>query len=262
MSARAPLHPLYSHYSELPRSLTVMYTAALLILGFGYLFALIYVFHTQAGKSGHGAMLTVDDIVVTYSGSGKGSRLETALRGPMQSMLPEDESKRIVAWVQNGAAKEGYDKEIKPILDARCLACHDGSNPHLPTLSSFEAVRKVTEIDKGADVFTLVRVSHIHLFGLTFIFFLVGTIFSHAYMRPVWLKCLVIALPFACIAADVSSWYFTKLFHGFAWVVMISGGLMGACFAFMWVVSIWQMWFGKVPDAVRNRPEHAGAVVG
>jgi hypothetical protein len=258
MSSGAPLHRLYFHYSELPPSLRVMYSAALIILGFGYLFALMYVYHTQAGKDG-GKMLSYEDIVITYSGSGKGSRLEAALHGPMQQMLPADETKAVIAWVQGGAKKEGYDKEIKPLLDKRCMACHDGSNPHLPNLSSYEQVKKVTEIDTGTDVFTLVRVSHIHLFGLTFIFFIVGTIFSHAYVRPVWFKCFVIALPFLCIAADVSSWYFTKLFHPFAWVVMGAGALMGMCFAFMWVVSMWQMWIGKPPAAVTQRSHDTAA---
>jgi len=260
MSASPPLHRLYTHFSELPASLRVMYSAALIILGFGYLFALIYVYHTQAGKDG-GKMLSYEDIVITYSGSGKGSRLEAALHGPMQTMLPGDETKTIIAWVQGGSKKDGYDKDIKPILDKRCMACHDGANPHLPNLSSYEQLKKVTEVDTGTDVFTLVRVSHIHLFGLTFIFFIVGTIFSHAYLRPVWLKCAAIALPFLCIAADVSSWYFTKLFHPFAWVVMGAGALMGMCFAFMWIVSMWQMWIAKVPAAVANRshgPEGVG----
>jgi len=256
MSASPPLHRLYTHFSELPASLRVMYSAALIILGFGYLFALTYVYHTQAGKDG-GKSLSYEDIVITYSGSGKGSRLEAALHGPMQTMLPAEETKTIIAWVQGGSKKDVYDKDIKPILDKRCMACHDGSNPHLPNLSSYEQVKKVTEIDTGTDVFTLVRVSHIHLFGLTFIFFLVGTIFSHAYVRPVWFKCVVIALPFLCIAADVSSWYFTKLFHPFAWVVMGAGALMGLCFAFMWVISMWQMWIARVPAAVESRG-HAG----
>ena len=65
------------------------------------------------------------------------------------------------------------------------------------------------------------RVSHIHLFGLTFIFFIVGMMFSHAYVRPVWLKCAIIALPYVAIVMDVSSWYFTKLFHPFAWMVIL-----------------------------------------
>ena len=62
------------------------------------------------------------------------------------------------------------------------MSCHDGSNPHLPNLGSYDNLKKVTEQDTGTDVFTLVRVSHIHLFGLTFIFFIMGTMFSHAYV--------------------------------------------------------------------------------
>ena len=54
--------------------------------------------------------------------------------------------------------------------------------------------------------------SHIHLFGLTFIFFIIGLMFSHAYVRPVWFKCAVVALPFVAIVLDVSSWYFTKIY--------------------------------------------------
>ena len=114
------------------------------------------------------------------------------------------------------------------------MACHDGSNPHLPNLNGYDNLKKVTEKDTGAAIPTLVRVSHIHLFGLTFIFFIVGLMFSHAYVRPVWLKCTIVALPFVAIVLDVSSWYFTKLYHPFAWVVIAAGGLMGSCFAFMW----------------------------
>ena len=252
MSEAPPLHRLYVHYSELPYSLRVLYTSVLLVLGMGYLFALIYVFHTQSGRDGKTG-LTYEDIVITYSGTGKDSRLEAALSGPMQSMLPADERKTIIAWVQAGADRATYDKDIKPTLDKRCMSCHDGSNPHLANLAGYDNLKKVTEQDTGANVFTLVRVSHIHLFGLSFIFFIMGLIFSHAYVRPVWFKCAVVALPFVCIVADVSSWYFTKLYHPFAWVVMGAGAVMGMCFAFMWVVSMYQMWFSKTPPVVEQR---------
>ena len=99
---------------------------------------------------------------------------------------------------------------------------------------------------------TLVRVSHIHLFGMTFIFFIMGFIFSHAFIRPVWLKSLVVLIPFLCIAADVSSWYFTKLYTGFAWVVMVAGGLMALSFAIMWFTSMYQMWFYTPPKFVNT----------
>jgi len=248
-----PLHRLYYHYSELPWSLRVLYTAALIILGFGYLFALIYLFHTYAGRDGNPMTMSYEDLVIAYSGSGKQSRLESALRGPMSTMLPGDEIKTFISWVQEGADRARYEQHIKPTMDKRCMACHDGSNPHLPNLSGYDNLKKVTEQDTGADIFTLVRVSHIHLFGLTFIFFIVGTIFSHAYLRPVWFKCVVVALPFVSVAVDVSSWYITKIYHPFAWVVMAAGAVMGVCFAFMWVVSMYQMWFSRTPPAVTQR---------
>jgi hypothetical protein len=254
MAEQPPLHPLYHHYSELPYSVRVLYTATLLVLGLAYMFGLIYVFHTYAGRgTGNKMMLSYEDLVVAYSGSGHGSRLESALQGPMSNMLPADDSQAIIGWIKEGGDKGAYDKTVKPILDKRCMGCHDGSNPHLPNLSSYDNLKKVTEQDTGTDVFTLVRVSHIHLFGLTFIFFIMGTMFSHAYVRPVWLKCAIVALPYVAIVMDVSSWYFTKLFHPFAWMVLLAGMLMGGCFAFMWVVTMYQMWFARPPAMVRAR---------
>src|ERR1700692_1599820 len=254
MAKQPPLHRLYYHYSELPYSVRVLYTATLLVLGLAYLFGLIYVFHTYAGRgTGNKMMLSYEDLVVAYSGSGHGSRLESALQGPMSNMLPSEDGKAIIAWVKEGADRPTYDTAIKPILDKRCMGCHDGSNPHLPNLSSYDNLKKVTEQDTGADVFTLVRVSHIHLFGLTFIFFIMGMMYSHAYVRAVWFKCTVVARPFAAVILDISSWDLTKLYHPFAWLVMLAGGLMGICFAFMWVVTMYQLWFSPTPPQVMRR---------
>jgi hypothetical protein len=249
-----PLHRHYLHYSELPYSQRVLYTATLLILGMAYVFALLNLYFTYAGRAGgNPLLLSYEDIVVAYSGSGKGSRLESALRGPMAGMLPAEERNVVMAWAAEGSPRPVYEKSIAPVLEKRCMACHDGSNPHLPNLNGYDNLKKMTEKDTGAAIATLVRVSHIHLFGLTFIFFIVGLMFSHAYVRPVWLKCTIVALPFFAIVLDVSSWYFTKLYHPFAWVVIGAGGLMGMCFLFMWLVTMYQLWFSKPPSMVRER---------
>jgi len=258
----APLHRLYHHFSELPYSMLVMYTATLLILGTAYLFAGIYLFHSYSGKDGNPKTLSYEDIVIAYSGSGEGSRLEAALRGSMSAMLPRDELSSLVSWVQEGGERARYEKEIKLLFDKRCMICHDGSNPHLPNLNGYDNVQKVTERDTGAALPTLVRVSHIHFFGLTFVFFIVGTIFGHAYVRPVWFKCTVIVLPFIALTLDIGSWYFTKIYHPFAWVVMVSGAVMGLSFAFMWVVSMYQMWFSRPPSAVSQRQRGESTDVG
>jgi hypothetical protein len=256
-----PLHRHFLHYSELPLSQRVLYTAALLVFGFGYLFALLNVYFTYAGKAGgNPMMLTPQDLIVAYSGSGTASRLESALRGPMSTMLPHEELNTVIGWAQTGASRANYEKVIRPILEKRCMTCHDGSNPHLVNLNGYDNLKKVTEKDTGASISTLVRVSHIHLFGVTFIFFFVGLMFSHAYVRPVWLKCTVIALPYLAIMIDVSSWYIIKLFHPFVFMEIAAGMVMAGSFAFMWLVTMYQLWFYPTPKMVADR-ERAGVPV-
>ncbi len=249
------LHRLYRHFQELPLSMRTLFTGTLLVIGMGYMFGLIYVYAQDAGRDGKPG-ISVEDIVISYSGSSEGTKLEAALQGPMSSMLAASDTATVVSWIRSGADKADYETTIQPIVDANCLDCHNGSNPHLSNLDGFDNISAVVEQDTGASLHTLVRVSHIHLFGMTFIFFIMGFIFSHAFIRPVWLKSLVVFLPFVCIAADVSSWYFTKLYSGFAWVVLISGGVMAASFAFMWFTSMYQMWFYKAPEFVITTDGH------
>lgn len=227
----------------------VLFTGTLLVIGMGYMFALIYVYASDAGKDGKPG-LSVQDIVISYGGSSEGTRLEAALQGPMSAMLSESDLRVILNWVGDGASQDEYDASVRSIIKVSCLDCHDGSNPHLSNLDGFENIKTVVVQDTGKPLHTLVRVSHIHLFGMTFIFFIMGFIFSHAYLRPIWLKSLVMFTPFICIASDVSSWYFTKLYSPFAWVVLIAGGLMGLSFAVMWVTSMYQMWFYTPPKFV------------
>jgi len=246
------VHRMFFHYKEFPLSMRTLFTGTLLVLGLAYLFAMVHVYNSHAGRDGQPG-LSVQDLQIAYSGSKEATKMEAALLGPMSGMLGTDERGTIIGWVRRGADKQEYENRIKPILDKRCLSCHDGSNPHIPSLNDYEETVELAEVDTGMDIFTLIRVSHIHLFGITFIFFIMGQIFSHAYVRPVWFKSVVVAAPFVAIIMDVMSWYMTKLFPPFAWVVIMGGGLMGASFAFQWIVSMYQIWFSKYSPVRRAR---------
>jgi len=237
------------HFTHLPMSQRMVYTMALLTLGVGYLFAMIQVFETHTGLDGKSG-LTVEDLRIAYSGRHGATRLESALMGPMQGMLPAKERSVIIAWAATDASEEGWKQKVKPIMDNRCIACHNGSDPHRPNFTTWDGVSQVVTKDTGMSMATLVRVSHIHLFGLTFIFFIVSSVFVHAYIRPLWLKCALIVLPFLGIICDIASWYLTKFWPGFAGMVIIVGAVMGTSFAIQWIVSIYQMWFYKLPAAL------------
>ena len=134
----APLHRLYRHYSELPYSQRVLYTATLMILGFGYIFALIYLFHAHAGRDGNPNTLSYEDIVLSYRGSGKGSRLESALRGPMSTMLPPNEDH---PPDQVGAGRRRSRQLREPIQVGAGQALHELPRRQQPAHSKPERIR-------------------------------------------------------------------------------------------------------------------------
>jgi len=55
---------------------------------------------------------------------------------------------------------------------------------------------------------------------------------------------------------DVASWYLIKVFHPFVFVEIAAGMLLAACFAFMWVVALYQMWFMAAPEVVQDRARY------
>ena len=110
-----PLHRMFHHYSEMPYSQRVLFTATLLVLGLGYLFALTLIFVTYAGVAGDSPdMVSYQDIVVAYSGNASASRLESALSGPMRTMLAPEERTPIINWLHQGATRAVFDNRRQP----------------------------------------------------------------------------------------------------------------------------------------------------
>jgi hypothetical protein len=227
-------------FPSLPSALRATFLMALLVLGTGYLFAMVQVYEVHSGRDGKPG-LSAQDLIIAYSGKHGATRIESALNGPMRGMLPDNERQTLLAWASSDGSKEGYEAKAKPIMDQYCVACHNGSDPHKPDFTRYEGVSQVVAKDTGMNIPTLVRISHIHMFGMTFIFFIVSTIFSFASMRPQWLKQVIIVIPFLSIVIDIASWYLTKWHTGFAWVVLGSGALMGVSFAIQWTLSVWQI---------------------
>ena len=52
----------------------------------------------------------------------------------------------------------------------------------------------------------------------------------------------------------------TGRMKGFAFVTMGAGALQGLCFAFMWVVSMYQLWFSRPPPGRRASSHNRAAV--
>jgi hypothetical protein len=234
--------PKFTPLKDHDTPIKVLFTGYLCTVGIGYLFALIQILFTHGmadGKFG----LSVDDIVYSYYGNRSGTVLETQLNGPMKENAPDQERFKIMEWVREGADSEAYkDDGIEKIIESRCVMCHNKEASGVPSFSNFEGLKPYTTEDTGATFASLTRVSHIHLFGISFIFMFVGLIFSFAETPTTQYKCIAIGMPYGFLIADIMSWWLTKIHPMFAWLVIFAGMGMGISFMFMWVTSILEMW--------------------
>lgn len=224
-------------------SLKALFSGYLIVVAVGYMMALVQIQFTHGMADGEFG-LSFDDIVYSYYGKRSGSVIEAKLNGSMKVMAPDEDRAEILNWVRKGADEKAFlDTGIRQIMDKRCIMCHSSaSGMPIPDFTKFENIAPRAETDTGASFSSLARVSHIHLFGIAFIFMLVGLIFSLAAGVPKKLKATVIVMPYVFLITDIAAWWLTKLHPNFSWLVIISGGAMAFSFAFMWVVSMYEMW--------------------
>lgn len=237
--------PKYIPLKDHDTPVKVLFTGYLCTVAVGYLFALIQILFTHGmadGKFG----LSVDDIVYSYYGNRSGTVLETKLNGSMKDNATEQERFEIIQWVRDGADKDDYiDNGIKKIVENKCVMCHNKDAGGLPDFTKFDTLKTLSAQDEGATFASLTRISHIHLFGISFIFMFVGIIFSFAETTKTKYKCIAIGMPYVFLIADILSWWLTKIHPMFAMLVIFAGMGMGLSFVYMWIVSLLEMWLYK-----------------
>jgi hypothetical protein len=228
--------------ARLPLHYKVLFTGFLLVIGVGLLMSGVQIMLTHGladGKLG----LSINDIIYSYYGNRSGSKLEAMLNGQMKPMAPDPVRFELIQWARDGGPITEWGPRIEPIMKQYCISCHNAGSS-LPDFTKFENVKKVAEVDEGASIASLTRVSHIHLFGIAFIFLFVGWIFGLA-QYPIRWKVILIATPFTFLLLDVLSWWLTKYIPAFAWLTMIGGIGYSLASTVMILTALAQMWLPR-----------------
>lgn len=232
--------PFALNLPSISLSLRVLFTGFLGVIGVGMAMSGLQIFLTHGmadGKLG----VSKDDIVYSYYGDRSDSRLAAKLAGTMADKADSADKATIIKWVEAGSPRGVWDGSVGAVFAKNCVKCH-GTIPGLADFTTYEGVTAYTEIDQGASVSALTRVSHIHLFGIAFISFFLCGIFSLSVGLPGWLKAAAIATPFVFQLVDISSWWLTKWYPGFAYMTMVGGFTYNLSAAFMILTSLYQMW--------------------
>lgn len=237
---------------SLSLSIKALFTGYILVVGLGLMMAGVQVMLTHGmadGKLG----LSVDDIVYSYYGNREASKLESKLHGSMKDKASPEENLTMIKWVRDGSPEADWEPIIKPIVVAKCAMCHTGMHmTSLSNLTNYTIMKEVAYIDQGPGIESLTQVSHVHLFGIAFIFFFIGLIFSMAVGFNPWVKSFLIFVPFAFLILDIAAWWFTKINPGFAYLVIIGGFGYSMAAVVMLFTSLYQMWImplrGQISD--------------
>ena len=219
----------------------VLFTGFLLVVGLGLCMAGAQIMLTH-GKADGKPGLSMDDIVYSYYGNRSGSKLEAALTGKMKDKAPGEVNITLIKWVRDGAPVAQWNT-VGPLLEKHCAKCHDAESG-LPEVSKLDVAISLAETDHGASIASLTRISHIHLFGISFIFLFVGAIFGLAEFNQFW-KLILISTPFAFLVLDVASWWLTKFWPSCAWLTMIGGLGYSLAAMVMFATSFAQMWLPR-----------------
>ena len=67
---------------------------------------------------------------------------------------------------------------------------------------------------------------------------------------------MIVGIPFLFLLMDILSWFVTRSYPAFAYVVVVNGGLMGISLWIQILLSIYQMW--RVPPTFWH---HRGAIL-
>jgi hypothetical protein len=164
----------------------------------------------------------------------------------MEQFLPvSGEKEKILSWIQDGAARPGFEQTVQPILKDNCVRCHnpEGLQRFAP-LTSYEEVMVVTQIDRGEPVSLWARVAHTHLQSIGLIFLVLGTAFCFTSV-PAKIKAAVVVAPFLALVVDFGARFLAKYAPVTVYLMLASGAVIGLLFATMVVVPLYEMWLKK-----------------
>ncbi len=228
-------------FDRLPVSFRLLFLVTVLCLSVGFVFNLTQIWESHSGEGGIFG-ISAESIRMNYYGKRDSSILESKLKTTMSGFVTSEEKETIVNWIRTGADEAIYDTEIRPVIERNCMVCH-GTESFSP-LTNYKEIKNVTNINQGMGFKTLVRVSHIHLNGMTFLFFISGFITCFARIgskKLKWVKWLVIIAPMIAMFCDIMSWNLAREYENGVYIIIVSGMVMTAAFFTQMTISAYQI---------------------
>lgn len=232
--------------SRLPAVIKTVLSLSIIMLGIGYVIALLNLYLTYSMTDGEPG-LTPNDLRRAFYGNRDNTRLAAKIHGGSmeQFLTVPGEKEKILSWIQDGASEPRYQDTVRPILEENCIRCHSEAGvASFRPLTTYAEVMTVTEIDRGEPVALWARVAHTHIQSIGLIFLVLGLVVSFSSLSEL-LKQILVATPFLALVTDFGARALTKYFPGLVYVVMLTGAVLGLSFAVMVLLPLYEMWLKR-----------------
>ena len=173
----------------------------------------------------------------------------SSMKSSMYEYVADDEDIEIVQqWIAEGASKEFFNEEVRPIMKADCTKCHSKSSTMSKAMNSMPLGKyeQVLELTEGGYTWAkMSRQAHLHLFGIGVFLAILSLLMAHSSYFP-WIRNLLIVTSSVFLWLDVLGWWLTKYLIEFAYVIYIAGAVMSASILAMCVLVLLDTWV-RVP---------------
>ena len=232
--------------SEFPLTPRCVISLALMVLGIGYVVAVVNLHFTYSMMDGEPGV-TPADLKRAFYGNRTVTRLAGKIDGgSMEQFLPNPLDKnKILNWIQDGTPRGEFESTVRPILEQNCWRCHNPTGfMYMRPLQTYEQVLTVTVVDRGEPIPVWARVAHTHLQSIGLIFFVVGMVFAGTSLSE-RVKTVIVIIPFGALVVDFGSRFLARYHQGFVYLMMAAGALAGLAFAVMVLVSLYEIWLKR-----------------
>ena len=242
----------------LSNPLRIGITCLILILAGGYVASVCHMYTHYQNKDGQPG-LSMDDIVGSFHGMNKPSRLWVAIQGSEREYIPTDEEyQALEKWLSGNRISEDYDSlelgDYAPaeIIALNCLKCHkraaaEGEDEQAdPPLEYWDDVKQVA-FPKNLDPVPLeILATSTHTHALTMP--LVALVTCLLFLGTAWprgVRHSFVMLTFVALLLDLASWWLAREWVFFCHVLVVTGGVFGGLLALQLIGAFLDTWFGR-----------------
>ncbi|MCP4601012.1 MAG: hypothetical protein GY847_10890 [Proteobacteria bacterium] len=220
----------------------IVVTAFVLVLAVSMITSALLLKETALSCDDDAILPNAEDLTIRFNAS----PLESAIHGEMGRYLTQGHDREaVLKWLRAGGQRTGFYEKVEPILARHCTSCHGASS----TIAAGVSLVLYSDVEpyatrRGPSVKELLGFTHIHLFGIGTLLFLMGILMGLTrFSIPIRIGLALI--PILALFTDIICWWWIRTWSGAAQIGLYAGLLLFASAGISALFIIFDLWWPR-----------------